>query len=363
MINYVQSSIDAKNDRQLLYEIDDLRLDDTDGKRDKYTKIKIYDIENYENYDTDVYDSSLEALIADMDDADVVIEDTDDEEYDDDEDTEGKGYMFEDNLIPITYVDIYTMSANLVSFLDVNFLTEDTAGSASEIWLTIRRIVSGIILASMYVAVLILITSLILHGVKIVANSMNPRAKADDKQALNKFIIAVVMLVGSIIIMAIGIYAYQAVGIVAETPDPNDTDSDAYEFPIRVNVVITEKDWWGANIKEQYYSFSTTITGYMRFMAQIENPERYAEKAGYVITYIILANMNVIILAVMLIRMIAMWFLAVVGPIIASLYAITKDDKMVDRFKTWAYCYLILGFVQLIFAIAYWMMMETMGFN
>lgn len=272
-------------------------------------------------------------------------------------DTDGSEYMFEDTSIPIMYVDFYTMALNKVGALDVNFLSVDSSHDENGVWMSIRNLVSSIVLVSFYIASIILIMALIWYGVKIVSNSINPYQKAQDKDALVKLEVGVIMLIGTIVIMALSIYAYQAV--LGEI-----YDDDSNEFPIRVHFNQEWSAWLGlAGNYDEDYSFSTSFTGYIRFMAEIENPDRCMQKAGYVIAYVVLVLMNVIILVIMLIRTLVMWVLAIVGPILAAIYAVTSSQRVMSWYKSWAFVYIIFALIQVIFAAVCVVLVNVMQFE
>ena len=83
-------------------------------------------------------------------------------------------------------------------------------------------------------------------------------------------------------------------------------EEESYELPIRVNV-------------EDVYSFSTTITGYVRYLSLTIDVSEWMQKSVYTILYIILAIVNLVFVILMLARTFLVLFLAILGPVIAAL--------------------------------------------
>lgn len=121
--------------------------------------------------------------------------------------------------------------------------------------------------------------------------------------------------------------------------------NDSYELPIRVNV------------EEKGYSFSTSITGYVKYMSQIENIEKYPEKAYYTFTYIAYAWINLIIVTLMYMRMIGLWGLSLIGPAMSVLYLANYEGRL--NFKKWAKLYIVLSLLQVWFILIYKIIMAN----
>lgn len=307
LINSIQTlPLDTMWDLRLAYSYEELVNDresgedaNTDdnsaGNRDMYTNVREFKAEDDISFDGQKY---------------IYID--------------GKEKGFSENTeIPVIPVDIYNLAIGNVSLTDINFLTEEghTEGSA---WRILRDIAVTIMHITLYLCAGILITILIWHGVCIVKSSLdNPRAQAEHKEGLKRFCISLLMLVGSIVIVALSAFASDMF-LGKFTSKENE-----YELPIRVNVEFSSPSMDG-------YSFSTNITGYVRYMAQITDVNKFVEKAVYTFGYVALVLVNVIGGIFMVIRMLVMLLLAIAGPIAAILYAIKIENTGILNYKTWS---------------------------
>lgn len=241
--------------------------------------------------------------------------------------------------IPYISIDLYNIAADNVEFYDTNFLTVDkTKHSKDSPWLYLRNFITGIIHISIYLGAAILLGILIVNGIQIIRHTFdNPEARADSMKGLRRFAISLLMLIGTVIIMALCIY-----GSNMFLDDIKMKDKD--RLPIRVKV------------EEADYSFSTNITGYFRYRSEIEGIHQYKEKAMYTIIYIVLAWTNFALAVFMDLRMIGMMILGILGPIIAVLHCV--NYKSTIKYRTWVKAYIFLTLTQLIFAIIYRIIMS-----
>ena len=247
--------------------------------------------------------------------------------------------------IPVIPVDIYTLAVGQVSAFDINFLTGQNntiLHSSDSIWTKFRNLAAGIIHITIYIGATFLIATLIWHGICIVKGTFTPEGEKKHKEGLQNFAIAVAMLVGSILIMALCIFSSK---IVFEDMIK---DSEK-ELPIRVVL----KD--SANI----YSFSTNITGYVRYLSETQSTSLITQKLKYTIVYIIFVWLNIMAVIIMLIRMVAIIILSILGPIIAVAYAMKKQGVFNITYKTWIIHYALWSSIQLIFAIACRIILEV----
>ena len=333
VINSIQTvSLGTFTDLRLAYEYNELVKDaNSDGKRDMYTKVSKYNGEDYVSYEGQKY----------------VYVDGDD-----------KGFSM-DTEIPVIPIDVYNLSISDISLLDINFLTVDKENRENSLWMTLRNIAVTIMHVTMYLAAAVLITSLILHGIYIVKGSLdNPQAQMEHKKGIKRFFISLLMLVGSVVIMALSIYASNMF--------LEGFQSDTDELPIRVNVSLTPEENSQSDSESTTsggYSFSTNFTGYIRYMAQINDVDKYTEKAVYTFEYIALVLVNVAGGVFMVVRMIVMLLLAIIGPIVATFYAIKKEDNGTLNYRTWAELYVTLAAVQILMAIASKIVLECTIFN
>lgn len=125
----------------------------------------------------------------------------------------------------------------------------------------------------------------------------------------------------------------------------NSEDSD--ELPLRISV------------QDAGYSFSTTPTGYYRYMSEIENLDFVDEKLLSAFWYFLLALANLLLLIMMFVRMIVMMFLAAVGIIIVLLYAFGKEESGFWKYSDWLKWYLLVGSMQVILSFANRLLLES----
>lgn len=289
-------------------------LDDAgSGNRDMYTKVGAYEEEDKENKkENTIY-------------------------------IDGKKEGFtKDTPIPVIPGDLYYIALGDIELLDTNFLTIDRTIHKDEnsVWRHLRDFATSVIHITIYIAATLLIIMLIIHGIRIVAHTYdNPEERAKHIEALQKFATSLIMLIGTVVIMAISIFGSKALFNDIKKESSN-------EGPIRVNV------------KEAEYSFSTTVTGYFRYMAEIEDVDRYLEKTVYTVAYIVLVAVNCITMIFMFLRMIGMLVLAMLGPIVATLHVLNIKGFM--NYKTWVGFYVRLALVQVIMAIIYRIILKSM---
>lgn len=256
--------------------------------------------------------------------------------------------------IPLMVGDLYNVAVGHIDFLDADFLTgknstkpnyaknqndDEDSDEPDEIpkhedgsaWIKLRDFAATIIHICIYVASAILIISLIWFGIKIVRTSLdNPRARAEYKEGLERFERSLLMLIGSIIIMALCIFGTKAFY--------SSIEDDNYELPIRVNV-------------ENTYSFSTTAAGYVRYMSLTDDVNEWLQKVVCTMTYLLLALINLIAVVIMMARVFVLWILSMAGPIIAAMNVFRRENTM--GFGTWAEMYVTVSLIQVVIAFIY----------
>lgn len=239
----------------------------------------------------------------------------------------------EETEIPVIMMDLYNVAAGNIPMFDINFL-ENNEGEHPDEWLTIRNFFSSIIHFVIYLVAASMILMLIYTGIQIVMHSNDsPEKKKKSKDAMERFTVSIVMLVGSIVICALCVYGNSWIFDTIKLSDSGN------EGPIRVYS------------REAGYSFSTTITGYFRYMAEIQGVNRCLEKGSYTFAYIAVAFVNLLLAAFMFIRVIIIMFLACAGPIIAGCKV--WDIKTPISFKTWTKLYVSLAIIPVLFTIVY----------
>ena len=301
VINMIQTS-NAHN----FYTKNELLNDGEDGDVNKYTQVSNYKATSAKEWQQEI---------------DVNMNGEDDVRFD--VETE----------IPVVIADVYNMAIGHIDFFDINFLTGNAHHDSGSPWSILRDIAASFIHVSLYLSSMILIIILIITGIRIVFNNFKtPEENVKVKEQLEKFGTSVAMLVGTVIIMSLCIFG---VGAVFESLEQRTT----YELPIRVNVQAAN------------YSFSTTPTGYVSYMASNQDVNQYAEKGIFVATYILLVWINVFMMAVMFIRMLGLWLLSIVGPITAALSIFNVEGSI--NFNKWVNLYISFSFIQIFVAIIY----------
>lgn len=324
-LNEIQTSGDfTSQDETLLYSYDDLKRDASGedisnnsteetrkgvGNRDKYTKVSGY--QEKEKGQTDIDDINYTSKTK----------------------------------IPIVVGDFYNIAADKIDFLDMNFLTGNKEKKDKKLvhdkdstWNKIREPVVEIIKISIYVSSAILIIMLIRFAIGIIYTGMkNPQKQAEYKKGLEDLSKSLFMLIATIIIMALCIFFSKSIF-------KSISENNGYKLPIRVDV------------KTANYSFSTNITGYLRYMSQIEDVNYAFKKAGYTVLYLGFVNLNLVAVAFMILRIFILWFLSIQGPLLAANYAIRK--KGLRQYNTWLQTYIILSMIQVGYSLIYKIMYE-----
>ena len=243
--------------------------------------------------------------------------------------------------IPVMVGDLYNIAVGHIDFFDTNFFTGKTSVGAdgktlrhaeNSIWNNFTGVISTLIRICIYLASSIIMFSLIWYGIGIVRHTFdNPQARAESKEGINRLIKSVSVLSGSVFIMALCIFGTEAVFKMMKT-------ENSYELPIRVNV-------------EDTYSFSTTITGYLRYMSLTADLTQIVQRFLYTNAYLIMAFVNLAAIVMMFIRMVILWILSIIGPLLSIFYAFGKKGYM--DFRKWAALYAGISFIQIFISLLY----------
>lgn len=251
-----------------------------------------------------------------------------------------------DTKIPVIPVDIYNISLGNIAWLDANFLRIDSSihpdGSG---WTILRNFFTLFTHISIYISAGVLVTSLIFHGINLARTSIdNPNARAGHREGLNRFAVATIMLVGSVILMGLCINFNKVFFDITNMTSSDGTVSQ--ELPIRVTV-------------NGVYSFSTNFTGYARYMCNIEDVDRCVQKTLCVVGYLGFVIINVYAVGLMYIRMFVLMGLGIIGPIIAALHGFNLENISPIRYQTWARWYIMWSAVQVVLAIVCRIILEV----
>ena len=301
------------DDKHLLYTREEL---DQNENVNKYTNVKDYKKDD---------GKSWQKII------NIPINPNEDSEFDD------------TTSIPVLQGDIYNIAIGHVDFLDVNFLTgnmdkEENNSRLDKFWLMLRNFAVLLMRIAIYIACAIILITLFTFAIRIAIHSIDsPEEEAECKEGLMKLAKSIIMLIGTIVIMGLCIFGSRSVFQSAE-------QRDSYELPIRVNV------------ENAGYSFSTTVSGYLRYVSNISDVDRYAEKTLYVFSYIAFAAINCVVVVFMLVRMFALWFLSILGPIISAFTVF--DIELPISYGSWVSAYVWLSMIQVVLAVGYMILLN-----
>ena len=241
-----------------------------------------------------------------------------------------------DTSIPFCVVDFYSLVAGKVAATDINFLTVDKSlhNNKEGFWDFISKIAVSLMIVTMYLSAAALLTALIVHGIVVVGNVYNdPRKRARHQEGFNRFAKSVLMLVSAVLAMSLVIF-FSRMMIRSVL---NDTELN--EFPIQVTA------------EEAGKTFSTNITGYFRFKAQMD--DNISEKFSSAIVYTVLAFFNFALGLLMILRFLAIIVLSVWGIALAAIY-IWKKENFNGKFIDWGIAYGSIAIFPLIIAILEW---------
>ena len=245
-------------------------------------------------------------------------------------------------------MDLYTIATGEIKEFDVNFFENNSSEQDSK-WIKIRNSFTTTVLHTViYIGAAFLLSVLIWHGIYTVKESISPKKsltpqeKFNHKKRLHDIVISIIMLAGTIVVMNLCIHLTYWVSGTIKVAETN-------ESPIRV---ILKDD-------EPIYSFSTNITGYFRYMSGISKVGKIGDKFMYTILYIVFVWMNILAVLCMFVRTIALMILSIKGPITAVLHSIDKEKFNHMSFQNWVVQYFEWSGIQIIFAIAYKIVLQV----
>lgn len=248
----------------------------------------------------------------------------------DDKSTDEKKYDFSsDTLIPVIVVDWYTISAGRIPSFDADFFSSDSNFGKY------GRIVRMIIRIEIYIATIILISGLFWHAFNLIKGVINPNEKKSHIEGIQNFAKYTGLLILCVVVMSLGIYLNKLTFSMVST-------SDEIELPIRVNV------------EEADYSFSTTKTGYYRYMASMQNPNLAEQKISYTKDYVRDVAVNLGLAIVCFVRKVFIVIVAIRGPIIVIRGILANDEKFVkENFLPWVKHYMGFALLQSLISFIY----------
>lgn len=255
--------------------------------------------------------------------------------------------LTKDTAIPFVVVDVHSLVTEKVAWTDINFLKvdEDIHNNETTLWNIVRNLAVVIIRSVIYLSAAVLITALIYYGIVVVSNVYSPTERAKRQNGINRFIKSVLMLVGSVLAMSL-IISFSRMTIRYML---NDTNSN--EFPIRVEEVKRE-----GNKETTFRTFSTNVTGFCRYKAQITGD--LAQKAVYAFIYMILAFLNVVWGLLMIGRFFAIIVLSVQGVLLSVIHIVRRED-INRQFLEWGLWYGAVAICPIILAVFQKILLEV----
>ncbi len=259
-------------------------------------------------------------------------------------DIDGENHNFTENTpIPVIATDIYTLAANKVDSIKTNFF-ERQEGEERGIFNGVVNFVASIIHGLMYIAAGLIFTATIWHGVGISRASISGNINEQNKHrvALRKLVISLILLFSILFLEAMCLYLSEV--ILQDTA--SETGGNKYEGPIRVTV-------------ENLYSFSTTPTGYVRYMAGLDNIYLCLKKLAYGVIYLLMALANCILAVGMFVRSFILMFASIMGFWLVLVYIFKSQDASLVPFKQWFMTYFVISLIQVVLAIVARIMLEV----
>lgn len=242
----------------------------------------------------------------------------------------GEGIDKDNAKIPFIPVEIYTISSGNVAGFDANFLIvdKDLHPDDSSLWNKTRSFIAVFLRILYFACSAILVGSLIWHGMNVVWFTIDrPKEKKEHIDGIQRFGKSLLLLIGALLIIGLSLYGSKSFlkGFV-NLPTGK-------EFPIRVTA------------NEADLKFSTNYTGYLRYMAQINEPDFHAQKFEYALRYILMVIINGVTAIIMFVRMVAIFVLSFLGPPIAVWYAF-GSEKAKSFYKIWGASFIIIAALQ-----------------
>lgn len=236
----------------------------------------------------------------------------------DNEAGESEQVFSEETPIPIIPIDLYSSSIDKIDLLDIDFLSPNNKNLDTR-WNYLKDIVSTYSHIILYLSAALLVSMLIWRSIVFVRASLggNPEQASESKKIIDKWIKAILLVVGAYIIAELMIYSYHImVKIVMNGNDSN--------YLIRI-------------IVEDTYSFNTNLIGWAKYKTLMSDGFAVL---GWSIIYTIVAAIDLVWFFVMFVRMIAVGLLIIVAPLTAVMSMgerTQKKGKITNflHFKSW----------------------------
>ena len=251
--------------------------------------------------------------------------------------------------IPVVSVDLYNMALNNIDYFDINFFNPNRIKERGMIghkedggWIRFKKIVELAIRLLIYISAILMLFLLVWNGIKITSKVItDPRQKAKAQNNFTNILISTFLLVGVVVYMALCINISDWMWDIS-----NNAGRDPYEGFIRVNVT---------NEGEGVYSFSTTFTGFVRYLLQTENLDILHIKVLILALYVIIVIVNIVMFLFMCMRTLMIVWLAIIGiintlKISLNMYT-SKDVTWKSDYIKWARDFFIYSSVHLVLII------------
>ena len=236
--------------------------------------------------------------------------------------------------IPIIPVDVLTCSTNQIELFDIDLFNSSSSNS-NKIWKVIRNFAAAVSHIILYISAALLLVMLIIRSIMLVIATIkdNPKGAAESKKIMDKWVKAIILIVGIFVLMAAISNLYMVVVDMI-------MDGKIQKYPIRLTV-------------ENICAFNTNVTGYIRYLA--EGTNIYAS-FGYAILYDLVVLFNLIWVLVMFVRLIVIAAAVIIAPITTALMMLDvtpggQNKKSIFEFKTFITVYTFFVWVPIIAVI------------
>lgn len=239
--------------------------------------------------------------------------------------------------IPIIPIDFYSSAINKVEMFDVNFF-DTSSDNSNKFWNVMNNTVSLWSHFILYIAVALMLTTIIWRSILLVKSSLgdDPKEASESKRMIDNIVKAILLISLIYVIMTVMMYMYQEVVKMF-------MNGNSSNYLLRINV-------------ENVYSFNTNLIGYLKFRTLSTNS---LAALGASILYCLMTIVNLICFVGMFLRTIIMGGLVIIAPFTAVMAINEKRNGKgfnitnILNFKNWFKLYMTILWVPLIIIIVY----------
>ena len=285
---------------------------------------------------------------------------------------EGQGWLFGDTIqIPNILYCPENIFANKIAVLDVNFLNpnkyeaveyeegateanEDSQQAAESLTIrtekdengaskgeSLRQIISGWYKAFRNIAVVGLLIVLVYIGIRTLLSSTSSD-KAKYKESLQDWVVALCLVFFIHYIMA---------GVLMVTEKFTELVNESVNYNVYIDASAAKENDMFLPDDLESAKFKTTITGYVRFMAQSNDT---GDCAAYTIMYIALVIFTIMFTITYIKRFLYVAFFTMIAPLVALSYPLDKiRDGKAQAFNLWFREYTMNVIIQPVHLILY----------